>query len=63
MDNKAIYTSYLITEIFCILFSIGIIVKANKNVGTDIQMRHFRRMTLFFILYLISWSGHQGRAV
>ena len=66
MDNKAIYISYLITEIFCILFSIGIIIKANKNVGTDIQMRHFRRMTLFFILYLISdsfWALGQGRLI
>ena len=63
MDNKAIYISYLITEIFCILFSIGIIVKANKNVGTDVQMRHFKGMALFFIFYLISdsiWALGQG---
>ena len=56
MDSSAIYISYVITEIFCIFFSIGIIIKANKNVGTDLQMRHFRGMTLFFIVYLISDS-------
>lgn len=63
MDSSAIYISYVITEVFCIFFSAGIIVKANKNVGTDIQMRHFREMALFFILYLISdscWALGQG---
>ena len=36
MNNSAIYVSYVITEIFCIFFSIGIIIKSNKNVGTDL---------------------------
>lgn len=63
MDNSSIYISYVVTEIFCILFSIGIIIKANKNVGTDLQMRHFRGMALFFIAYLLSdcfWALGQG---
>ena len=63
MDNSAVYISYVITEIFCILFSAGIIFKANRNVGTDLQMRHFRGMALFFIIYLISdswWALGQG---
>ena len=63
MDSSAVYISYAITEFFCILFSIGIIVKANKNVGTQIQMGHFRGMALFFIVYLISdiwWALGQG---
>jgi diguanylate cyclase (GGDEF)-like protein len=63
MDEKATYISYVITEIFCVLFSVGIIVKANKNVGTDLQMRYFRGMNLFFIIYLISdsfWALGQG---
>ena len=63
MGSSAIYISYVITEIFCIFFSIGIIIKANKNVGTDLQMRHFRSMALFFIIYLISdsiWALGQG---
>lgn len=66
MYDSAVYISYVITEIFCILFSIGIIVKANKNVGTDLQMRHFRGMALFFIVYLISdswWALGQGGMV
>lgn len=54
MKDSAVYASYIITEFFCILFSIGIILKANKNVGTDLQMRHFRGMSMFFIVYLIS---------
>lgn len=63
MYDSAVYISYVITEIFCILFSICIIVKANKNVGTDLQMQHFRGMSLFFILYLVSdslWAVGQG---
>lgn len=63
MKGSALYTSYIITEIFCILFSIGIIMKANKNVGTDLQMRHFKGMSLFFIIYLMSdcfWALGQG---
>ena len=64
MQGSAIYISYVITEIFCIFFSIGIIIKANKNVGTDLQMRHFRRMAIFFIVYLLSdifWAlGQSG---
>ncbi len=64
MADAASYISYIITEIFCILFSVGIIIKANKNVGTDLQMRHFRGMALFFIVYLISdiwWAlGQSG---
>lgn len=63
MNDPAIYTSYVITEVFCMIFSIGIIIKANKNVGTDLQMRHFKGMTLFFIVYLISdsiWALGQG---
>ena len=32
MESSAIYISYVITEIFCIFFSIGIIIKANKMV-------------------------------
>ncbi len=66
MDEKATYISYVITEIFCVLFSVGIIVKANKNVGTDLQMRYFRGMNLFFIIYLISdsfWALGQGGLV
>lgn len=66
MDEKAAYISYVITEIFCVLFSVGIIVKANKNVGTDLQMRYFRGMNLFFIIYLISdsfWALGQGGLV
>ena len=54
MKDSAVYASYIITEFFCILFSIGIILKANKNVGTDLQMRHFKGMSMFFIVYLIS---------
>lgn len=38
MDSSAIYISYVITEIFCIFFSVGIIVKSNKNVGTDLPL-------------------------
>ncbi len=63
MDGNGIYISYIITEIFCIFYSVGIIIKANKNVGTDLQMRHFRGMALFFIVYLISdsiWALGQG---
>lgn len=63
MYDPALYVSYVITEIFCIFFSFGIIVKSNKNVGTDLQMRHFRGMALFFILYLASdslWALGQG---
>ena len=63
MESSAIYISYVITEIFCIFFSIGIIIKANKNVGTQLQMRHFRGMALFFIIYLMSdsfWALGQG---
>ena len=63
MDGNGIYISYIITEIFCIFYSFGIIIKANKNVGTDLQMRHFRSMALFFIVYLISdsiWALGQG---
>ena len=63
MDSSGAYISYVITEIFCIFFSLGIIKKANKNVGTDLQMRHFRGMALFFIVYLISdiiWALGQG---
>jgi diguanylate cyclase (GGDEF)-like protein len=63
MNDTALYVSYVITEIFCIFFSVGIIIKANKNVGTDLQMRHFRGMALFFIIYLISdsfWALGQG---
>ena len=63
MNDPGIYISYTITELFCIFFSIGIIVKANKNVGTDLQMQHFRGMALFFILYLVSdslWALGQG---
>ena len=56
MESPALYISYVITEFFCIFFSIGIIRKSNKNVGTDLQMRHFRGMALFFIIYLISDS-------
>ena len=57
MSNTSLYISYVITEIFCILFSVGIIIKANKNVGTQIQMRHFRGMALFFIIYLVgTWT-------
>lgn len=56
MNSTAPYVSYVITEIALVFFSIGIIVKANKNVGTDLQMRHFKEMALFFILYLISDS-------
>ena len=66
MNGSAIYISYVITEMFCIFFSIGIIVKANKNVGTDLQMRHFRGMALFFIIYLMSdifWALGQGGLV
>ena len=63
MNNSSLYISYVITEVFCILFSIGIIIKANKNVGTQIQMCHFRGMAMFFIIYLISdswWALGQG---
>lgn len=64
MTDSASYISYMITELFCIFFSIGIIIKANKNVGTDLQMRHFRGMALFFIVYLLSdiwWAlGQSG---
>ena len=64
MNGSAIYISYVITEMFCIFFSVGIIIKANKNVGTDLQMRHFRGMALFFIIYLLSdifWAlGQSG---
>lgn len=63
MENSAIYISYVITEMFCIFFSIGIIIKANKNVGTQLQMRHFRGMAMFFIIYLLSdifWALGQG---
>ena len=66
MNDSAIYISYVITEIFCIFFSVGIIIKANKNVGTDLQMRHFRGMALFFIIYLMSdifWALGQGGLV
>ncbi|MBR5683769.1 MAG: hypothetical protein IKW96_10955 [Ruminococcus sp.] len=66
MASHAIYISYVITEIFCIFFSIGIIIKANKNVGTDLQMRHFRGMALFFIIYLMSdswWALGQSELV
>lgn len=66
MEHSATYISYITTEIFCIFFSIGIILKANKNVGTDLQMRHFRGMALFFIVYLISdvwWALGQGGLV
>ena len=56
MENEAIYISYLITELFCILFSIGIIIKANKNVGTDIQMRHFKGIGLVAVSMLtLGW--------
>ncbi|MBR5165553.1 MAG: GGDEF domain-containing protein [Ruminococcus sp.] len=61
--SSAVYISYMITEVFCIFFSVGIIIKANKNVGTDLQMRHFRAMSMFFIIYLISdsiWALGQG---
>ena len=63
MDDNVIYIPYITTEIFCIFYSLAIIVKANKNVGTDLQMRHFRGMALFFIVYLISdsiWALGQG---
>ena len=63
MYSSAVYISYMITEVFCIFFSVGIIIKANKNVGTDLQMRHFRAMAMFFIIYLISdsiWALGQG---
>ena len=63
MNDPALYISYTITEIFCIFFSVGIIIKANKNVGTDLQMRHFRGMALCFIIYLLSdsyWALGQG---
>ena len=63
MENSALYISYAMTEIFCILFSIGIIIKANKNVGTQLQMRHFRGLAMFFIIYLLSdifWALGQG---
>ena len=63
MYSSAVYISYMITEVFCIFFSVGIIIKANKNVGTDLQMRHFRAMAMFFIIYLINdsiWALGQG---
>lgn len=63
MEDTAIYISYAITEAFCICFALGIIVKSNKNVGTDLQMKHFRGMSMFFIMYLISdswWALGQG---
>ena len=63
MDDKALYISYVITELFCVFFSIGIVFKANKNVGTDLQMHYFRGMNLFFIMYLLSdsfWALGQG---
>lgn len=63
MYTQAHYLSYMITELFCIFFSVGIIIKSNKNVGTDLQMRHFKGMALFFIVYLISdiiWALGQG---
>lgn len=63
MERSVNYISYVITEIFCILFSIGIIRKSNKNIGTDLQMRHFKGMALFYIVYLISdivWALGQG---
>ena len=63
MDVSSNYISYAITEAFCIFFSAGIIRKANKNVGTDLQMRHFKGMALFFIFYLVSdilWALGQG---
>ena len=63
MYSQEHYLSYMITELFCILFSVGIIIKSNKNVGTDLQMRHFKGMALFFIVYLISdsiWALGQG---
>lgn len=63
MNNSAIYLSYIITEVFCICFSLFIIIKANKNVGTATQMRAFRTMNVFFIIYLISdiiWAFGQG---
>ena len=66
MESSAIYISYIITEIFCVLFSIGIIIKANKNVGTDLQMRHFRGMAMFFIIYLLSdifWALGQSKLI
>ena len=66
MYSSDLYVSYAITELFCIFFSIGIIIKSNKNVGTDLQMRHFRGMALFFIVYLVSdgiWALGQGRLI
>ncbi|MCR5798135.1 MAG: diguanylate cyclase [Eubacterium sp.] len=63
MDRASIYIPYVITEAFCILFSVGIIIKANKNVGTDTQMRHFRGMALYYILYLLCdgiWALGEG---
>ena len=63
MYISAAYVSYTITELFCIFFSFGIMIKANKNVGTDLQMRHFKGMTLFYITYLtgdIWWALGQG---
>jgi len=63
VEDTAIYISYAITEAFCICFALGIIVKSNKNVGTDLQMKHFRGMSMFFIMYLISdswWALGQG---
>ena len=63
MYSSAHYLSYSITELFCVFFSLGIIFKANKNVGTDLQMRHFKGMTWCFIVYLISdsiWALGQG---
>lgn len=66
MNGTEIYISYVLTEIFCVFFSIGIIIKANKNVGTDLQMRHFRGMALFFIVYLLSdiiWALGQSKFI
>lgn len=66
MDDSAIYLSYVVTEVFCVLFSGGIIIKANNNVGTELQMKHFRGMTLFFIMYLLFdgwWALGQGGLV
>ncbi|MCR5122462.1 MAG: GGDEF domain-containing protein [Ruminococcus sp.] len=63
MFDSALYLSYMITEVFCVFFSVGIIVKANKNVGTDMQMRHFKGMVWCFVVYLISdsvWALGQG---
>ncbi len=55
MNSLSLYVStYLVVDVFCIIMAVVIIRKVDQSFGSELEIRYFKRMIGYFLLYCLT---------